>query len=296
MKAVITGATGMIGSSLIRLLLKENFDVVAIVRPNSKKIDNIPGNVEIIECDLSNLLSLSSEISNADMFFHFGWTGTLGSSRDDTYMQLDNIQYTLDAVKLAKEIGCNTFVGAGSQAEYGFSEDKLAPDTPTNPVTGYGIAKYSAGKLSRILANQLGLKHCWGRILSVYGSGDNPNTMVSACIRAISNNEPFDTTNGDQLWDYLYSEDCARAFYLIAKNGKDGEVYTIGSGNTMPLRRYIEIIRDLINPDFEVGFGNIDYYPNQVMYLCADISKLTEDTGFEVEFTFEEGIKKTIYS
>lgn len=296
MKAVITGSTGMIGSTLIKLLLKERFEIVAIARQNSKKINNIPKheNVKIIECDLSNLLSLSSKISNCDMFFHFGWSGTLGSSRDDVYGQLDNIQYTLDAVKLAKEIGCDTFVGAGSQAEYGFSEEKLSSNTPTNPVTGYGIAKYTAGKLSRILANQLGLKHCWGRILSVYGPGDNPNTMVSSCINSILNNVPFDTTKGDQKWDYLYSEDCARAFYLIAKNGKNNAVYTIGSGNVIPLKKYIEIIKDNINPNYEVGFGNREYYSNQVMYLCADISKLTKDTGFIPKFSFEEGISKTI--
>ena len=149
--------------------------------------------------------------------------------------------------------------------------------------------------MSRLLASQLGIKHCWGRILSVYGPGDN-NSMIMSCINSISNNETFDTTNGDQLWDYLYCDDCAKAFYDIAKKGKDGKVYTIGSGTAKPLKSYIEAIRDLINPDFEVGFGKIDYYPNQVMYLCADISDLTRDTGFEPKFSFKEGIRKIIES
>ena len=294
-KVVITGATGMIGTALINVLLEQDSKIIAIARPNSKKISNIPvsENVEIIECDLSNLMSLSDKLFDCDVFFHFGWVGTMGSGRDNTEIQLNNIQYTLDAVKLAKEIGCTTFVGAGSQAEYGLTKEKLSPDTSTNPVTGYGIAKLAAGKLSRILANQLNIKHCWGRILSVYGPGDN-NSMILSCINSITNNEPFDTTKGDQLWDYLFSEDCAKAFLLIAEKGQDGSIYTIGSGKAIPLKKYIEIIRDSINPDFKIGFGNIDYYPNQVMYLCADISDLTKDTGFKPNVSFKEGINRTI--
>jgi len=153
----------------------------------------------------------------------------------------------------------------------------------------------AAGKLSRLLANQLDIKHCWGRILSVYGPGDN-NSMIMACINSIMNNEHFDTTKGDQLWDYLFSEDCAKAFLLIAEKGKNGAVYTVGSGNAIPLKNYVETIRDIINPNFKIGFGNIDYYPNQVMYLCADISDLTTDTGFKPNISFEEGIKRTINS
>ena len=294
-KAIVTGATGMIGVALIKLLLKENYEIIAIARPNSKKIDNIPKNnkINIVECDLSNLKSLSNKFDDCDLFFHFGWIGTTGKARDDAYLQLKNIEYSLDAVNLAKSAGCHTFVGAGSQAEYGLTDEKLSPTTPTNPITGYGIAKYSAGRLTKLLAKQLKIKHCWGRILSVYGPGDNDSVIMS-CINSISNNVPFDTTKGDQLWDYLYCDDCADAFLKIATNGIDGKTYTIGSGIAKPLKSYIETIRDLINPNFKVGFGNIDYYPNQVMYLCADINELTNDTGFEPKTSFKEGIKNIL--
>ena len=295
MKAIVTGASGMIGSALINILLNENYEVIAIVRPNSKKIDNIPknDNVEIVECDLSNLKSLFGRFSDCELFFHFGWVATMGNARDDADLQLKNIEYTLDAVNLANDGGCKAFVGAGSQAEYGLCDEKLSPNTPVNPITGYGIAKYSAGKLSQLLCSQLGIKFNWGRILSVYGPGDN-NSMIMACINSILNNEEFNTTKGDQIWDYLYCDDCAQAFLDIAKKGVDGKVYSIGSGEAIPLKEYIKIIRDLINPDFKIGFGKIDYYPNQVMYLCADISELSEDTGFKPKTLFEEGIKNIL--
>ena len=101
-------------------------------------------------------------------------------------------------------------------------------------------------------------------------------------------------TKGEQIWDYLYGGDCSRAFYLIGQYGKHGKAYTIGSGKSRYLKDYMCAIRDVIDPTLEIGIGELPYYPNQVMRLCADISELTEDTGFKPEVDFEEGIQKTI--
>lgn len=295
MKIIITGSTGMIGLALIELLHKEN-EIYAIVRPSSSNISLLKdfSNIQIIECDLKNLDNILNIINEADIFFHLGWKGTTGNkNRNANELQLNNIGYTLDAIKLSEKLHCKSFVGAGSQAEYGIQNMILNEETSINPITSYGIAKYAAGKLGKKLSEDLNVKFCWTRILSVYGPGLN-NTMINSCIESIMNNEEFNTTPGEQQWDYLYSTDCAKALYKIALNGIDGETYVIGSGETKTIKEYINIIRDNINPKYEINFGKKDYSDNQIMYLCADISKLKEDTGFEVETSFEEGIQKTI--
>ena len=96
------------------------------------------------------------------------------------------------------------------------------------------------------------------------------------------------------MWDYLYCEDAANALLLLAGHGRDGGIYPIGSGIARPLREYIEIIRDEIDPDLPLGFGEVPYSDKQVMHLCADISDLQRDTGFEPEVGFREGIQNTI--
>ena len=96
------------------------------------------------------------------------------------------------------------------------------------------------------------------------------------------------------MWDYLYADDVAEAFMLLADKGRDGCVYPIGSGVARPLREYIEIIRDEIDPSLPLGFGEVPYSDKQVMHLCADISKLREDTGFAPKVSFEEGARRTI--
>lgn len=294
--AVVSGATGMIASALIRVLVDKGVRVYALCKPDEPKTDAFfqSGLVTAIDADISDLGSAAARIPEpCDVFYHFAWLGTFGNVRDDAYLQSDNIRCTLDAVRLAGEVGCRCFVGAGSQAEYGPVTEKLTADTHAAPVTGYGIAKYTAGKLSRLYCQRLGIRHIWARILSVYGQKGNPNSIISASVRRMLNGEYCPFTKGEQDWDFLHCDDAGLAFYCMGESGKDGSVYPLGSGKTRKLAEYITAMRDQVNPDAELGIGDLPYNDNQVMYLCADISKLTEDTGFVPQISFEEGVRRT---
>lgn len=296
-KVIVTGATGMIGASMIEQMVVDGIEVTAVIRPNSPKRSNLieHENVKVVECDVNCLFDLKEKLENGyDTFYHFAWDGTYGDSRDDAMLQEKNVRNTLEAVELAHALGCEVFVGAGSQAEFGFVEGELSDCVPKNPITGYGIAKYTAGKLSAVMCARLGMRQSWGRIVSTYGPRDNSYTMVMSSVIGMINGERMSFTKGDQIWDYVYGGDCSKAFYLIGKYGKHGKAYTIGSGKSKLLREYIEIIRDVVNPELEIGIGEREYYPNQVMRLTADISELTADTGFVPEVDFAEGIRRTM--
>lgn len=296
-KAIITGPTGAVGVSLINELINNGIQVTAVCRPGSKRLSAVPEHelVEVVECGLDSLKSLSSRLMNDyDVFYHFAWDGTYGESRQDLYLQTKNIIYTLDAVHLAESLGCRVFIGAGSQSEFGHVEGILHPYMPCNPDNGYGIAKLDAGRVSRLECKKIGLRHEWCRIVSLYGPYDGAHTMVMSGIIKMLKGERPQYTKGEQIWDYIYSKDAARAFRLIAQKGKDGAVYCLGTGKTRTLKEFIYAIRDAIDPQLDIGIGEIEYYPNQVMHLEADISNLMEDTGFYPEYSFEEGIRETI--
>lgn len=292
--AVITGPTGAVGTALCKLLAQEQITVWAVVRPESKRsghLKEIDG-VHIISCDASQLSQLSG--IEADAFFHLAWAKTTGQGRNDMPAQIDNIRYTIDAVHAASRLGCKVFIGAGSQAEYGRVDHALTPDTPCFPENGYGMAKLCAGQMSRTECEKLGIEHIWPRILSVYGPHDGMGSMVSSVIRTLLKGECPALTAGEQIWDFLYADDAARALYLLALYGKSGAVYPLGSGQARPLKDYITMLRDAIDPSLLLGFGEIPYGDKQVMHLEADISALQRDTGFAPQTDFAAGIRKTI--
>ena len=294
-RALVTGASSMIGAALVKALLEEGVRVTAVVRPGSGKLSNLPENapgLQVIPCDISELSTLPE--GTQDAFFHFMWKGTIGSGRNDVALQEENVHYTLDAVRKAKACGCSVFIGAGSQAEYGPKNEALTEETPLSPVTAYGKAKRKAEDLSRRLAGTIGLDHIFVRILSVYGPGDNPQTMIMQAINSLTHGETPSFTPAEQLWDYLYVEDAAVAFRKLAVYGKSGEAYVLGSGTARPLKEYIYALRDAVDPALPVGIGVLPYAEGQIMNLQADIGKLTKDTGFMPGIPFEEGIRMTV--
>lgn len=303
-RVVITGATGAVGTALVQQLIDHNIEVLVLCRKDSKRNCRIPEH-PLIQKQYSSLDQLGSLQNDTpqgyDVFYHLAWSGTVGAERNDMYLQNRNVKYSLDAVEAAVRLGCKAFIGAGSQAEYGRAEGVLTPSTPVKPETGYGMAKLCAGQMTRQMCDKYGIRHIWARILSVYGPCDGDHSMIMSTIRKLFRHERAELTPGEQMWDYLYSADAAQALFLLGQKGIGGKVYCVGSGIALPLRQYIEILRDAVAEElaeptssFELGLGDVPYSRKQVMHLCADISELREDTGFEPSKAFEDGIATTV--
>lgn len=303
---IITGPTGAIGMALIKRCIEEGISVVAVCHKGSAKIAQIAQNpyIRVVEADLADLGRLVkkdlglAETEKVDIFYHFAWEGTTGTARNNMILQIKNIAYTIEAVELAARLGCDTFIGAGSQAEYGNVEGVLTAGTPVFPENGYGMAKLCAGQMSRQRCDVLGIRHIWVRILSVYGPYDGQTSMVMSAIRKLAAGERMGLTRGEQMWDYLYSEDAAEAMLLLGEKGIGSKTYVLGSGKVKPLKEYILQIQQEVRKHSEnvgvLGFGDIPYAERQVMYLGADITALSQDTGFEPKISFAVGIERTV--
>ena len=148
--------------------------------------------------------------------------------------------------------------------------------------------------MTREYAHQLGIKHIWTRILSIYGPNDGAQSMVMSTINKLKNGEVPQFTKGEQMWDYLYSGDAAEAFRLLGERGADGKIYVLGSGKARPLAEYIKEIRDIVKPNAEIALGALPYREKQVMHLQADITELQKDVGFYPQTEFSKGIRRLI--
>lgn len=291
-KALVTGANGFVGSALVKELVSNGVEVIALSRRN----DNIPSGVRFIPFELSDSQKLPELIPDRDIdvFYHFAWAGSSGAARADTVLQLNNVQWTVDCLRAAKTMNCKKFVCAGSLME---NEIILAAFKQGNkPAAGhiYSSGKLVAHTMCMSVAAEIGMDIVWAVITNAYGVGEMSPRFLNSTIRKIINNEPLQFTSGTQNYDFVYIDDVARAFRLIGENGKPFCHYLIGSSHARPLKEFILEIKSVLAPDRDFIFGNVPYTGVSMPLEGFDCSLTEKDTGFKAEISFKEGIVKTM--
>ncbi len=300
MKAIVTGATGFIGLALCRELLQRGYEVVAVVRPDSRKKAGLlqlqkdfpEESLQIIELHLKEMEALYTKHHiRADLFFHLAWDGPSGAAREDFDIQYGNIRYAAEALKAAKDCGCIKFIGAGSQAEYGVV-DGIAYEGRTlpSPFLMYGAAKLAAYRMCALLAEQLKIRFLWPRIYSVYGAGENPGTLVNYVLSSLKSGEMPELSPCENWWNFLYISDCARALRMLGEKETAEGVCHVASWDTRKLKEFVVQMRDIAAPGAELGFGCRPADPKRTFQLQPEIGKLKE-SGLRPEISFQEGIR-----
>lgn len=305
--AVVTGASGFIGSALSKALVKNGYTVFAVIK--DRKVDvsllqEIWNAINPIYCELAELDRLAVLLSDIPAYrenrmdfevfvlFHLAWDGV--TSRGDYALQIQNIRYACDAVATAKALGCTRFVGAGSSTEDEFHAYVPLDEATPSPSYYYSIAKYSAQMLAKTLATELQIEFCWGKVTNAYGPADPSGRFLFATLLRMLANEPCPLTTGEQIYDFIHVDEVARAFLSIGAAGHPGSCYYITSGQARKLREFISEMYRVAKSSSELRFGAVPY---NGVYLAADIfdaNKLARDTGFRCGIPFSSGISETI--
>ncbi len=297
--AVVTGATSFIGIALIGELKKSGYNVTAVIRPKSNRSRLLRGlftDVRIVECELGRMYE-NRDLFNLNMhggsFFHIGWNSDFANARYNEEGQNKNVGFAIDALSTAINIRCNYFLAIGSQAECGLVSKPIDSFTEENPLNAYAEAKCETfSKCSRI-CDDAGIDFFWPRLLSAYGPYDRPETLIMSCIDACINHYEIDMTKGEQIWDFVYVEDVAKALRLIVEKGEAKKKYAIASGTGRPLAEYIEEISEVYEyPEILNGLGKRKYAENEVMYLVGDVKELEADTKMVFDRDFRRHIEE----
>jgi nucleoside-diphosphate-sugar epimerase len=299
MRCLVTGASGFLGSHLVRKLLDEGHEVLAVVRQSSDlwRLGDVQNCLRFAYSPLSELKLIAKGVLafRPTTVFHLAWTG--GNSRkylNDAAQVYENLPGSLDLVRLAYMAGCSSYLFLGSVVEYGICSRPVRETDIPDPDSLYGIAKLSTLRLSEALCRQFGVRFCGVRLFWAYGPMDDPLRMIPSVTTSLLAGKRPSLTPGEQVWDFLYVEDAVRALVALAESNSASGVFNLGSGAPLTIRNVVTQIRDAIDPALDLGFGDLPYPPGQVMHLEADISRLRAATRWTPEISLPEGIRRTV--
>lgn len=294
---LVTGCTGVTGNALVRYLLAQGLSVTAVVRPNSPRHKFLPNHpqLEIVECDLGAYDDLlKRQRIPYQAFFHLAWDGSRGKEKSDLRnhmpMQLGNAGHVLEAVEACRALDCPVFLATGSQAEYGGGTGTVDETTVCRPENGYGAAKVCAATMASILCRQYGIRFIWARLFSVYGPRDATHSMIDLAVTQLLAGKSPAYTKGEQMWNYLYSFDAAKALALLAFTETAEGVYCVASQKSRPLKDYITDLHEVVAPEVKPRLGELSSGSGNSTRMEVDIQRLAHDTGFYEEYSFRQGV------
>lgn len=298
-KAIVTGANGFIGTKLVTALCSENYYVYAVIKDRNEDISYLPKceNVQIVYCELDDILELKNLIASdtpIDIFYHLAWVGVSTSYKNDFDAQYSNIAHAYHAICAAESLKCRKFVSTGSLSECAYANEAVDGSEKPSPSDFYSCAKISARYFCMHYAENHNIEINWCLITSLYGPGRLDNNILTYTIRSLLNGEEPEYTKLEQRWDYTYIDDLIHALILVGEKGKNKEIYAIGSGENRQLKEYVETIFRILRPGKELIVGQKPYKTTEIDNSIVDITKLTKDTGYRANVSFEDGIQRMI--
>ncbi|MEG2435710.1 MAG: NAD(P)-dependent oxidoreductase [Ruthenibacterium sp.] len=293
--AVVTGGTSFLGTALIDKLTQNNISVKAIVRAQSQNADVLKHHqlTQCIVADMDDTETWCHIIGHADYFFHLGWDGRGAAGRADSTIQAKNIRDAINCLVASQKLGCVRFLFAGSQAEYGPTDDYITEDTCCAPITEYGKAKLAVLQKAAKQAEILNMEYVHARIFSVYGPQDHPWALVPSCIAALCKGESIALSDCTQFWNFLHVRDAANALYLLMTAPLSANVYNVASTDTRVLKDFVNVIAAQAGKGTAL-YGGRTGTIEKPFGLHPSIERLQRDTKFAPVVTFQQGVRELI--
>lgn len=317
---LVTGGAGFIGSHLVRLLVKKysqyhilNMDLLTYAGnlENLKDIEN-KDNYTFLKCDIcdSKLVSQIFNNYNIDSVIHLAAESHVDRSIEDPFLfAKTNVMGTLSLLQAAKEHWGNKFndklfYHVSTDEVYGsLGEDGFFTETSKyDPHSPYSASKASSDHFVRAFYDTYNLPVVISNCSNNYGSFQFPEKLIPLFINNIINNKPLPVYgNGENVRDWLFVNDHARAIDVIFHNGKLGETYNIGGFNEWKnidlIKVIIKTVDRLLGRKEGSSLKLITYVKDRAghdLRYAIDSSKLKNELGWEPSLQFEEGIEKTV--
>ena len=295
MRVFLTGASGFIGSHVLRALLTAGHEVTALVVPGDScwRLGDLLGRFSAVTGTLADLRSVRAGLENRrpEACLHLAWYMEPGKCMHAPE-NVHNLTATLEFVRELGRHGCSILVGSGTCAEYDSDLGYLREDGPTRPTTLYAASKAACYLVGQPLAAAADMRFAWARIFNCYGPYEDERRVVPALIRALLRGESFLATDGEQVRDYVHVEDVASALVMLAEHAGNG-IFNIASGVPVTIRQLMETVGELLECSHLIQFGALPYREWDPRFMCGDNQRL-RGLGWVPRYGLRHGLQQTI--
>jgi dTDP-glucose 4,6-dehydratase len=320
-KILITGGAGFIGSHVVRLFVNKypdyeiyNLDKLTYAGnlKNLTDIENAP-NYHFVKIDLVDALALTNLFNEHkfDSVIHLAAESHVDRSiTNPLEFVMTNVVGTVNLLNAAKECWKGNMEGklfyhVSTDEVYGSLHDGgfFLETTPYDPQSPYSASKASSDHFVRAYQNTYKIPVVLTNCSNNYGPNQFPEKLVPLFINNIRNNKPLPVYGkGENVRDWLFVVDHARAIDVVYHNGKIGETYNIGGFNEWTNLGLIKVICSTMDKILGRPIGEseklITYVTDRAghdLRYAIDANKIMKELGWEPSLQFEEGIEKTIH-
>jgi dTDP-glucose 4,6-dehydratase len=328
MKILVTGGAGFIGSAVVRHIIENTSDEVRVIdcltyAGNLESLAPVAGNerYSFSQTDITDAKSVAEQFSDfrPDIVMHLAAESHVDRSIDGpaAFIQTNLIgtftlleaarQYWSASIRRRSRLSASTI--SSTDEVYGDlhgTDDLFTEETPYAPSSPYSASKAGSDHLVRAWNRTYGLPVVVTNCSNNYGPYHFPEKLIPLTILNALAGKPLPVYgNGEQIRDWLYVEDHARALYKVATEGRSGETYNIGGHNE---RKNIDVVRTIcaiLDKVVEQKPGNISQFADLITFVkdrpghdlryAIDAAKIQRDLGWVPEETFESGIEKTVH-
>ncbi|WP_336762286.1 NAD-dependent epimerase/dehydratase family protein [Paenibacillus sp. USHLN196] len=293
MNIIVTGGCGFIGSHIVDKLIENEHNVMVIDNLSTGKMKNFNNKAQFYKLDYSSKESEELIINfKPDVVYHHAAQVSVANSMSEPYFDAEtNIMGTIKLLEYCYNAGVKKIIYPSSAAVYGNPEFlPINEEHPINPVSFYGISKYTPEQYIRVFCSQKHISFSILRYANVYGDRQDANGeggVVSIFLDKYFKKEcPTIYGDGNQTRDFIYIKDIVTANLLMLHNGEN-EVYNVSTGNEVSVNGLFSAIREHFNWDVYPNYSGLRI--GDVAHSYLDNNKI-RSLGWEPRYTIAEGI------
>jgi len=299
MKVLVTGGAGFIGSNIVDALVNLRHNIFVVDNLSTGKKENINPNAVFYGIDITEKEMLESVFKKVHPEIVFHAAAQIDVRKSVENPQFDgevNIIGSINVFELSVKYGVKRIVFSSTGGALYGEPSRIPADenTPVEPLSAYGVAKFACEQYLNYFKRLYGLEAVVLRYGNVYGPRQDPlgeaGVIAIFTHRILNNKQPIVYGDGTQTRDYVFVEDVVKA-NLLSINGKEG-TYNIGTGIETSVNQLLELFSRITGNALKA-----EYAParkGEVSRIALDCEKVKKELGFVPEVLLEEGLRRTV--